>query len=310
MSSRKRRRIANTNRDKDDVKPKSRIEIEKSICKHKLSALDQEESLTKENRFTADEMKRLLEAFNEKGFPVFRDTKLLHQYLPNRREADLKGLLERLRNSLLGNPTTSSEAKDESDTNFKLQYLSTWQNLCHKVLGNFAKDRKVNLDDAFPDVLMVMANEMKQSVRIDNQETSIDYSKLIESFAQLLTGKFPERPSGANALLSMKLFYDLGEVANSIDPKNIISTIADGSWAKRVKPACDERLDLALQGLDKIDGRIKKCPTFNDLKKDRSLEALSLELPKIRRITDVLNPLHIDINLNQALLKCFIDTSI
>lgn len=289
---------------------KTMAEIEKSICRGKLDALDQEESLIKDNRFTFEERRLLLDAFSEKGFPVFQDTKLLHQYLPNRREADLKGLVERLKSSLLIQLASTQGEEQAGDLleQSKLDNLNHWQGLCRRVLGNFAKDRRVNFDDVFSDALNADAEDLERGGQSTSSTSEPNYPRILRSFAQLLSGKFPEPPNPVDAIVSMRLYYDLESVADSIDLSGL-SSITSGSWLENSIKTARKRQELAVEGLSRIDGKIKKLPSSKDIDDDRSLEALCLELPKIRRITDVLNPLHIDRPVNEALILRINDTS-
>lgn len=305
------RRKPNTS-ESDPGSKKRRIsstEREKLICKKKLDALEIEESQSKEDRFSPEERRILLNAYNVNGFKVFQDTKLLHQYLPNRKESDLKGLVQRLR---LGLQTTNQSATNDGSKQ-EANYLDDWQRLCQQLVGNYAKDRKINICDVFADALMAEADERVASNSQQNSDTIVeesetacqkpDYPKLIRNFAELLKGTFPDNITPANAQVSMKLFDHINNVIESIDLQNELSTLADGTWLNSSIEEGKLSHNAALVGLETLDGTTKKCPTFKDLERSRNIEALCLELPKIKRITDVLNPLHIDESLVSTLMN-------
>lgn len=276
--------------DKSYTKRSSRSDIEKHICKKKLDALGFEEGQNREDRFSFEEKKRLLDAFNEHGFHVFENTNLLHQYFPARRECDLKGLVQRLR-------VNCADPKVE-----RSQPIDDWQKLCHQLMGNFAKSRHINLDDIFADALKLEAESRLQKLSscsttcdsandANTNHIKADFPHLIKNFAQLLQGKFPDSMNPINAQISMKLFEHVNNVADSIDINKLLSSVLDGSWLDSVMEERRIKQDMALKGLEEIDGMMKKCPTMRDIEKNKNIEALCLELPKIKRITDVLNPL-------------------
>lgn len=311
-------------------KKKSQSEIVKSICKAKLDALNHEESLSKDNRLTYEEKRRLLDAYQERGFPVFQDTKLLCQYLPNRREADLKGLLDRLKLSLfnqISQKASSSQSDQQSsslDKGCEVFNLTQWQNLSNKLVSKFALNKKVGLDDIYADTLMDMSNE-KDGEDVD-MESNCDNSgktqkdrpmesrepslnKLLANFGRLLEGKFPERPSNEDAAIMMRLFDDLNRVVSQVDLQKF-GQLTNGSWLMRSLEPSRRLQELALEGLNSIDGKaFKKSDIAAKIDLDKSMEALCLELPKIRRITDVLNPLHIDKAMVNVLIEQLNDTS-
>lgn len=304
MPPKKRKQDSGSDKNTNPSKRISKVEREKLICKKKLDKLDREESLKREDRFSSEEKKLLLDAYNEHGFKVFQDTKLLHQYLPNRREVDLNGLVQRLKTSLQANfDTTRSE-----------QPLDKWQKLCQQLMSNYARNHKVNLDDVVSEALMAEAREVSET---NNEETSHmsprgsndeschkpDYSKLLESFAHLLMGKFPENMSAANAQLSMKLFEHINNVVSSFDFQTTFSSLQEGAWLESVAEEGRMRQESALRGLQEIDGITKKRPSLRDIDRSVDMKALCLELPKIKRITDVLNPLH----LNELLVKSLME---
>lgn len=296
MAPRKRGPSIDSGQSDKSVKRISKTEVEKLICKKKLDKLEEEESQIREDRFNNSERRSLLDAYNIHGFQVFQDTKLLHHYLPNRRECDLKGLVLRLRSSL--NPHNSN-IEGQSD------HVDDWQKLCQQFMGNFAKDRKVNLDDVLSDALAALAEEESIDSKISEPSSDIrpNYSILLKSFAHLLMGKFPDNLSPIDAQLSMNLFDHVNKVVDSFDLKSALVSLEDGTWLETSMAQRRQRQETALLGLDEIDGKTKKSPTLRDLEKNRYIEALCLELPKIKRITDVLNPLFI----NESLLSTLMD---
>lgn len=267
----------------------TKADREKLICKKKLDALEIEESLAKEDRFDAAERERLLDAYNESGFQVFQDMKLLQRYFPNRRENDLKGLVQRLRSSLQAN----------SDDDTADVTLDEWQKLCQNLMGSFARDKKANFDDALADALTIAADDINPTICDNNEPNNPD---LLRSFAQLLRGKFPDNMTPANAAVSMKLFEHINGLLNSINVYSTFPSLADGRWLESANDEARRRQEMALKGLGEIDGLIKKCPTLRDIRDSSNIEALCLELPKIKRITEVLNPLHIDESLASTLM--------
>lgn len=257
-----------------------------------------EESHCTEDRFSSGERKLLLEAYNKHGFQVFQNFELLHQYFPERRECDLKGLIQRLQVNLSNGKSASNEPIDG------------WHKLCLQSMSNFAKDRKVNMNNIFADALMAEAEEINNLNNAKEGESSCsltqpDYSKLLKSFAHLLMGRFPDNMSPVNAQLSMALFQHINKVVDSLDLKTISSTLEADTWLQSTLEERQRRQELALKGLDEIDGVTKKCPTLRDIEKNKNIEALCLELPKIKRIVDVLNPLHINESLACTLMKSY-----
>lgn len=282
----------------------SKTEIEKLICKKKLDALEQEESQIKEDRFSSEEKSRLLDAYNESGFQIFQDMKLLHKYLPNRKESDLKGLVQRLKTSLLARKESKPATQDDQKL-ISGSHNENWQRLCQQMLGNHARDSKINLNDIYAEVLLLEAermqfeNQSRNSAQQDNDSTSDDpnkpnYPKLMNSFAQLLMGKFPDNMTKANSRISVKLYDHLNSIIDSIDLDPIAKSIADGNWLNTTVEERHAVQQMALGGLSEIDGVTKKCPSFKDIERNRNIEALCLELPKIKRITEVLNPLKLN----------------
>lgn len=176
-----------------------------------------------------------------------------------------------------------------------------WQRLCQQMLGNHARDNKVNFNNIISDALMAEAEELE----IQSEETSgkPDFPKLLNSFAQLLTGRFPDSMTKANAKMSLKLLEHLNSMVASFDEQNTLSSLASGRWLDDTIESRHDRLEQALNGLEIVDGTIKRCPTIRDLERNRNVEALCLELPKIKRITDVLNPLCINESLVSTLMS-------
>jgi hypothetical protein len=277
----------------------TRVQQEKNICKNRLETLDQEESFSTEDRFTQAERGCLLDAYDKLGFQVFQDVHLLKQYLPGRTERDLKGLLDRLRIGL--------QHESSSDNDDKIDNLDGWLRLSQSLMGNFARDKRVNLDDALADALVMIADEQKLN---NTQQTEIDqdvsnepnYPELLRSFSQLLMGKFPNNMTPANARISCKLFDHITSLVDSMNLERLGSLLESGSWLQSSTGERRRRLEMALVGLDELDSNLKKCPTTRDLKSE-NIEALCLELPKIKRITELLNPL----NINDSLLDCLMD---
>lgn len=309
MSSKKRKGTTKQNEVPTKVKRISKTETEKLICKKKLDALELEETRVKEDRFSPPERVQLLEAYNESGYNVFQDTKLLHKYLPNRKESDLKGLVQRLKTSLqqTNNITGSVDGRPHE------HYLEDWQKVCQNLLGNFAKDKKINLDDILPDALADEAAELETKERLTRTTTNEDetgpdnsranYPKLLKSFAQLLMGKFPDCMTPINAQLLMRMFDHVNSLVDSCDLSAISDHLAGGIWLETSIEERKQQQESALKGLNEYDWTTKKCPTFKDLEKSQHIEALCLELPKIKRITDVLNPLRLNESLLSSLME-------
>lgn len=251
-----------------------KIDPEQMVCKRKLDALEQQESQSKEDRFTFAEKKQLLEAYNKHGFQVFQDVKLLQQFFPNRSESDLAGLLQRLKYGLgsMGDP-----GEDR---------LAEWNLLCTNLMGNFARDKRVNIDNAIADALEMVASSVQDLC--DNQESSNavpNYPELLKSFSQLLTGKFPINITKANAKVSMKLYEHINWLVESSDLLRSPGIIEDGLW---LKEATDKRTKQ-LEEAKKTFENLPNCPRLKDTK-----VSLFLELPKMKRITEFLNPLRMD----------------
>lgn len=281
--------------DKPKVKRITKAIIEKSICKRKLDALDQEESKNLEDRFNFHEKKALLEAYNERGFTVFQDMQVLQPYLPNRSLADLKGLIQRLE-------VQSSSLNQEQESK-SISHIDGWQSLCQNLLNSHVKDRKINIEHSIPEALTSIANDLKTQPQNCDTEGAVDYSTLVESFSQLVSGKFPDNMTPSEAKISGSLFDHICAMADSIDVKILESRMKDGCWLEESQVRREKRLELARKGLNRIDGKTKKCPTLRDMERDKSMEALCLELPKIKRVTDMLNPLSIDESFVGSLME-------
>lgn len=291
------------------VKRVTKSDIERKICKRKLDSLEQEESQIKEDRFSAEEKRCLLEAYHKKGFQVFNDPALLHQFLPHRREIDLKGLLERLKINIQASFHTEESKSAPSDP------LDDWEKLCHKLIGNFAKDRKINLDEIISDALLSELERKEietldlanSDTLVDEQdESSFNYSQLLRSFAQMLMGNFPDSMNAATRQVSIKLYEHINNLVSSI-ADSTLTTLEDGVWLQEAVREQHLQQELALKGLKELEATSKKCPTERDLEKNKNIEALCLELPKIKRITDVLNPLHLNESLVSTLMKNYND---
>ena len=299
---------ANTANDSDRANPPKRIskaEQEKLICKKKLDALALEESLTTEDRLNAKEREQLLQGYNQYGFQIFQDTKLLHQFLQNRRESDLKGLVQRLKTGLQSAPQVQEETTNE------------WLKLCQNLMGNFARDKRVNLDDALADALLLVADERERIDRIklqhpddnlqnDNVSDKTEkpnYPELLRSFAQLLSGRFPDNMTPTNARISMKLFDHINGVVDRLYPLASFASIEDGSWIENATLERRRRQEMAQKGLEDLSRLPKESITCRDLERNRNIEALSLELPKIKRISEIFNPLNINDSLMSTLIN-------
>lgn len=272
----------------------TKVEREKLLCKNKLDTLELEETQTKDDRFSPEEKKLLLEAYYEKGYQVFQDTKLLHQYLPLRRENDLKGLVERLRMSFL----TGSQATPKQEEDRRADNVDNWCKLSSQMMRNFAKDKKVNLDYVFADALMELADREVS----DEDESKPNYPKLLKSFAQLMSGKFPDSMKPVNAQISMKLFDHINQVLESLDFKTAFKDLENGTWLEETFQSRSEIQEAAVRRLAESDVQ-KEALTLHHLKTDRNIQALCLELPKIKRIRDVFNPLHIGETMMSNLLR-------
>lgn len=292
-----RKRKVQTSDGPQTTKRLTKAEREKLIVKTRLDALEQEESLIKDERFSIEEKKRLLEAYNDHGFHVFHNPQLLVRYLPNRRVQDIKGLVQRLQSSLQ-NYSIEQSQNDQPDCS----RLDDWEKLCNQLTRNFAKDRKVNLDDVFAHALELIAGEFKQT---QPQEDEPNYSELLDNFAQLIAGKFPDKTSSINAQISTQVFEHINSLVDSIDLGPIVDLFEGGEWLKDDSTERLRQQEMALDGL-----RDLKVPlTYNEMEKNRNLEALCLELPKIKRLTEILNPLRVNRNLMELAnkLETFVD---
>lgn len=302
MSSKRKSDTGQTKPTEETKRTKrvTKYDREKLICKKKLDALELEESQSKDDRFTPAEKATLLEAYNQNGFQVFQDTKLLHKYLPNRCEADFKGLLNRLRTKL------QTSIQDSGVDQSKMQCLSDWERLCLQLMGNFAKDKKVNMDDVFADAILAEADH-HTTQRLNAIETdsspSFDCPQILRSFASMLVGKFPGNLEPREAQISMRLFDHVNAVVDTIDLRNKLHPMMVGTWLDTLVGDSTSKQEMALKGLSELESRTLRCPTTRDIERNRNIEALCLELPKIKRITDVLNPLHVNESLVSSLMK-------
>lgn len=263
-------------------KRKQSTTAEQLICQKKIKALDQEESLSNDDRFTVAEKQKLLEAYYANGFKVFQDIKLLQQYIPDRRENDLKGLLDRLCHGLQVSEISQFQAIDG------------WQRICQNLVGNFSRDKKVSLDDILVESLAQSAGELASSSRDATSEDKPNYCKLLRDFSELLRGHFPENTTPANAAISTNLFEHINTIVSSVDATSSLESVFDGSWLLEAAESKRHRHEMALKGIQELKSMSKTCPTRRDLNQNPNIEALCLELPKIRRIVDVLNPLHLN----------------
>lgn len=272
----------------------SKVEREQMICHKKIKALDQEESIANEDRFSFPEKERLLEAYYENGFKVFQDIKLLQQYFPDRRENDLKSLLERLCNCLQASETS------------RFQAINEWEQICLNLVRNFSRDKKISIDEVIAHALALAAEHFEKpstSSRTrarSGPRSCPDYSKLLKDFSELLRGHFPEKTSPINAAVSIKLFEHINDLASSVDANEKLKTLFDGSWLIEAASESRERHDMALKGVEELRG--KSCPSQQDLEENLNIAALCLELPKIKRIVDVLNPMHLSEDLIDGIL--------
>lgn len=268
----------------------TKTEREQMICHKKIKALNQEESISNDDRFTFSEKERLLEAYYANGFKVFQDIKLLQQYFPERRENDLKSLLERLCHSL-----------QTSESN-RFQAIDDWQQICQNLVRNFSRDKKVSLDEVLTHALTLAAEQFKPvelDIRpgeaISAQDSHPDYYKLLIDISELLRGRFPDNTSPINAAISMHLYDHINELANSIDATAKLETLLNGSWLMKAAEKSRQRHESALKGIRELG--VKECPTKLSLENNPNIEALCLELPKIKRIVEVLNPMHMSDDL-------------
>lgn len=282
----------------------TKVEREQLVCSDRLKAIEQLESLSTEDRFSQAEKSRLLDAYNQHGFQAFQDMHLLQEFFPHRSETNLKGLLNRLKTRL------QRELPDEQTNT---DDLNQWQRLCINLMGNFARDKRVNLDDVLADALLLVAEERELNERRNQQidtnnagnvnQEEPNYPELLRSFAQLLSGKFPENMTPANARISMRLFDHVNGLVDSMDIEKVSSSLEQGSWLNESTDERRKNQEMALIGLEELDRVVKGCPTVRDVEKSRNIEALCLEMPKIKRITELLNPLHI----NESLVSGLID---
>lgn len=282
--------------NKPKVKRMTKAAIEKSICRKKLEALEQEESKNSEDRFSFAEKKILLNAYNERGFTVFQDMRVLQPYLPNRSITDLKGLIQRLE---VQSPSSSQAQETRAANN-----IDEWQTLCQQLLNSLVKDRKINIEDSIPEALTAIADDLRvKFADHDCDIVAVDYSELVKSFAQLVSGKFPNNMTPVEARLSIRLFEHVCSLVESLDIDLLQLKLGSGRWLGEDQQRRHDRAVLAQKGLDMIDGKTKKCPTVRDFETDKNIEALCLELPKVRRATDMLNPLCI----NESMVSSLID---
>lgn len=241
------------------------------------------------DRFTQSERNSLLDAYDKLGFQVFQDMHLLRQFLPDRTENDLRGLISRLKVGLQQDATSNMNEDKIGD-------LDEWLRLCQSLMGNFAKDKRVNMDDVLADALMIVAQEREHAEMQEQQHNDPDkpnYPELLRSFSQLLAGKFPNNMTPANARISSKLFDHITDLADSMNLDQIGPIIESGSWLQSSADERRRRQKMALMGLDELERGMKKSPSLRDMNSE-NIEALCLELPKIQRITELLNPLSIN----------------
>lgn len=276
-------------------------EREKLIVKAKLDSLEQEESLIKDDRLSAEEKKRLLDAYNDHGFHVFHNQELLIQYIPNRRAQDITGFIHRMQTTLQMQNFDRQSKSDQPECS----KLDEWERLSNQLTRNFAKGSKNHLGDVFTDALMQLADEFKQTSTTPPEDGGPNYSELLENFAQLMAGKFPERTSPINGQISRQIFDHINSIVDSIDLRPIVELIEHGKWMESDR---DERLkaqEMALEGLQQSKGQL----SFNGFEKSKHIETLCLELPKIKRLTEMLNPLRVNKNLMESAnkLETFVD---
>lgn len=263
------------------------------ICQQTLKAIDQRETMSTQDRFTTDEKKQLLEAYNHCGFQVFQDMQLLQRYIPSRTENDLKGLVSRLKSGM-----DSNESQDDDP-------LEDWQRLCLNLMGSYSRNKQANMDDVLADALQQAAQELESQNADecdDVRDNQPNYPKLLRSFSQLLAGRFPDNMTPVNARISMRLFDYVNMIAKSIDIDQLKTEMDDGSWLSEATERRRMQQEMALRGLEEIDNTTKIGPTLRDLERSKNVEALCVELPKIKRITELLNPLQINESLASDLM--------
>lgn len=297
----KERKLGHVKDEKTGAKSGKRVtklEVERSICIKRIEALEQSESFSTDDRFTPQERQQLLEAYNECGFQIFQDTKLLHKYFPNRRESDLIGLVNRLQTGL-----QSVSECDQQDN------LHEWRALSQSLISHYSRDTKINLNEALSDALMLMSeqrlsqNDPGSPREGGDVEGHPNYSELLKSFSQMLSGKFPDNMTPENARVCQNLFQHVNHLVDSLDVASKLSELVDGT---SIQTAFIERRnvqEMALNALEEFDRLGKKDITLRDIEQNKELESLCLELPKVKRITEVLNPLHINESLMSSLMN-------
>lgn len=260
----------------------TKLDSEQSICRNKLEALEREELLSAQDRFSAAEKRTLLDAYNDHGFHVFQNTQLLKSYFPHRKETELKDLIIRLQTKL---------AKPSEGEQYKTQNLADWTQLANKSINTLSRAKKINMDNLLADTMLHMTQSDQPQETVDPAgNVKPDYNQIKCNIYQLLLGRFPDRLSRIDAQISQRLYEDLNK---HVDTLELAYSLKAGTWLRDANKTWMSFQSLALEGLAKVDSMANKCPTNQDLEKDPSIEALCLELPKIKRITDTLNPLNI-----------------
>lgn len=263
------------------VEKRPKIGAEKMICKNTSRAIDQRETMATSDRFTSDEKKKLLEAYNKCGFQAFQNMKLLQEYIPGRTENDLKGLISRLKSSI-----DSSESRDDD-------HLDDWQRLCFNLMGIYSRTKQANVNEVLSDALQRAAEELDLDKRYHcDDDRQPNYPKLLNSFSQLLMGRFPDNMTPANARISMRMFDHVNAVTKSIDIERLTSEMGDGRWLDEATSSSRSQQEMALKGLDELDKTLKSGLTVKDLE-NKNLQALCAELPKIKLMREVLDPLNV-----------------
>lgn len=247
-----------------------RVDKEQIICKRKLDELEQAEILSNDDRFSFTEKQQLLEAYNKHGFQIFQNTELLKQYFENRSETQLKHLLQRLKNSL-------------TSTNLESDNLDDWQQACMDLMGNFAKDKRVNIDNLIADAVAMLANKLEASGEL--KDGPCDYVELLRSFSQLLARKFPDQMSSDTARISMKLYQYINTIVDSSESESCKELLRNSSWLNDATRKRRKNLEEAKKAFDEDS----QSPSVNE-----DDYAKYLELPKVKRLIEFLNPLRID----------------
>jgi len=254
----------------------SKANTERLICKKKLETLELQESQRNEDRFTNDEKKLLLQAYHDHGFKVFQDMILLSKYIPNRTENDLLGLLQRLESG----PSANCSITEDK--------LGKWQTLCSGLMGNFARDKRVNFDDILSDVMSMIASRIGESEVHADSVTHSNSKELLMSFSQMLAGRFPDNMSEANAAISVRLFESINMLIESSGLLESSSFLEHETW---LSEATGKRRRILEEAKEALADTSVDSPVVTE----ENL-AIYLELPKVKRIIESLNPLRLNLD--------------